>query len=99
MLQTQNSEFSFTYYDTRLGLVHRFVAYFGVKLKAQFVLKDQNCTWMIIFNTKIHCCYFVFHVPSNYNLILVAALMLGPTVLKLFCGGGKDGSELMESFG
>lgn len=40
---------------------------------------------------------FRFPCASNCNLIPIAALMVGPTMLKLLCNGGIDGSELMEA--
>jgi hypothetical protein len=48
---------------------------------------------MLIFSLLLFC----FPCASNCNLIPVAALMVGPTMLKLLCNGGTDGSELMEA--
>jgi hypothetical protein len=54
-----------------------------------------------IFNMMLIFSFLLFGFPcaSNCNLIPVAALMVGPTMLKLLCNGGTDGSEVMEAVG
>ena len=88
MLQAQNSEFHFTYYYTRLGLVHRFNAYCRCKTESPicFQLRTKTAlgwSFSIIFSLLLFC----FSCSSNCNLILVSTLMLGPRMLKLFFEG------------